>query len=109
MALLIYDQIWSMSAWLESSIEITAIGDIRVRFAVVPQIQDLLDQGFVPTISKRHDIHRDNVHFTMTFDIPESVRTFMLLKYPQPVEEIDFDSMITIKGRASNVTPTQTT
>jgi len=99
MVLLIYEQIWAMSLWLEQPLEVGNLGEIKLRFNLIPQIHDLIEQGFEPSVARHYDVAADNMHFILTFEVPEAMRTWITLKYPEPVEDIDFDDMITIRAK----------
>ena len=88
-----------MDLYLEQPITINSQGEVGMRFLAVPQIKELIDMGYKPTISKRHEFQSQNIIFTITFEVPDEVKTFMLLKYPNPVSDINFEDMITIIER----------
>ena len=92
-----YEQIWEMSSWLEISVDHgeNVIGEI---FKSVPAIAWLLENDFAPTVTRHQDVYLQNIRFIMQFELADEIVTFLLVKWPDEVEKIDFDSMITIIG-----------
>lgn len=86
-----YEQIWSDDLWLNN----TKVSAIEEAFRQFPQLVWLLDEGYKPTIKKWHNIASQNMHIAYQFRLPESVITFVCLKWPEQIMHIDYDQMIT--------------
>lgn len=100
MKTVIYEQIWAMELWLESGMD-HGNEVVGKTFMSIPQIAWLMGNGYMPVLSKFHDMSTQNITFSMRFDIPDDVATFFLLKWDKPVEQIDFDNMITLIEKKS--------
>lgn len=81
-----YTQVWGMADWMEhNSLEVGRA------FMSVEAINWLRLQGYRSQVTRHFEVASDNFHITMSFEIPEEVYTFMLLKWPEEVVRIDFD------------------
>lgn len=87
-----YTQIWGMQEWAELH-----HGQVRRAFNTLDEIQWLQNQGFEGRISRHYEDKSDNFHITITFDVPDDIYTFFILKWPDEVLKVDFDGP-TIKG-----------
>lgn len=87
-----YEQIISTDLWLESN----AVDTFYKIFKEIPQVVYLMEQGYEPKISKWDDYKSMNLHIAYQFLIPESMLTWICLQWPEAVNRIDFDKMMTI-------------
>lgn len=103
--LITYEQIWSDDLWIEN----TDHTMVEMTFRQFPQLVWLLDEGYKPTIHKWHNIASQNMHIAYQFRLPESVITFVCLKWPEQIMHIDYDQMITTIENRDDTEENQTT
>lgn len=81
-----YTQVWGTAEWMEQN-----TFEIGQAFMSVGAIEWLRLQGYTSQVTRHYEVASDNFHVTMSFEIPEEVYTFILLKWPEAVARIDFD------------------
>jgi hypothetical protein len=81
-----YTQIWGMMEYIEHQEDL-----VGRAFAEIDQVHWLLEQGFRGHIARHHDITSDNFHIQLTFEVPEDIYTYIVLKWPEEIVKVDFD------------------
>ena len=81
-----YIQIWGMEQWIQDQENL-----VGRAFSEIDQIQWLQEIGYTGHITRSHNPVTDNFHITMSFEVPERIYTFLLLKWDEEVLKVDFD------------------
>lgn len=81
-----YVQVWGMEQWLQDQEDL-----VGKAFSSLTQIAWLESQGYKGQISRSYNMQSDNFHVTMSFEVPDRIYTFLVLKWSEEVSRVDFD------------------
>lgn len=81
-----YTQIWGMAEWMEEQHDL-----VSRAFQELDQVQWLYSQGYKGHIARHYEVTSDNFHIQVTFDIPDEIYTYLILKWPEEILTVDFD------------------
>ena len=81
-----YTQIWGLAEWMEDQSDLVA----RAFYEVEP-IQWMYEHGYDGHVARHYDRLTDNFHIKVTFNIPDEVYTYVILRWPEELVKVDFD------------------
>lgn len=90
--LVTYEQIISTDVWMETN----AVDTFYKIFHAIPQVAYLMEQGYEPVITKWNNHASMNLHIAYQFRIPETLLSWICLQWPEAMQNIDYDQMITV-------------